>query len=355
MDPKLAPFSCTHSPDLPKLLYELNISLAISTYQAGKVILISAINHEQLVQLPRNFEKPMGIAIQANQMAIATRSEAVILSNAPRMAANYPKQPKTYDALYLPRCVYFTGEVDIHDIFWASNKLWAVNTRFSCLCTIDEQYSFRPQWKPDFISDITPEDRCHLNGIAMQNGKPKYATALGKTDIAGGWRENKVQGGIIIDIENNKIIADGLAMPHSPRLYNNELYVLLSATGELAKVNISNGSVEVIKEMNGFVRGMDKHGDFLFIGLSKLRESSNTFADLPISKKSIFAGIVVIHLPTKSLAGYIKYENSVEEIYDVKVLPGMKRPGLLNHIKEDHKIALTTPEAEYWAVKQEEK
>ncbi len=355
MDPKLAPFSCTHSPDLPKLLYELNISLAISTYQAGKVILISAINHEQLVQLPRNFEKPMGIAIQANQIAIATRSEAVILSNAPRMAANYPKQPKTYDALYLPRCVYFTGEVDIHDIFWASNKLWAVNTRFSCLCTIDEQYSFRPQWKPDFISDITPEDRCHLNGIAMHNGKPKYATALGKTDIAGGWRENKVQGGIIIDIENNKIIADGLAMPHSPRLYNNELYVLLSATGELAKVNISNGSVEVIKEMNGFVRGMDKHGDFLFIGLSKLRESSNTFADLPISKKSIFAGIVVIHLPTKSLAGYIKYENSVEEIYDVKVLPGMKRPGLLNHIKEDHKIALTTPEAEYWAVKQEEK
>lgn len=353
MDPKLTPFACTHSPDLPKLLFELNISLAISTYQAGKVILISALNHEQLVQLPRNFDKPMGIAIQGHQMTIATRNEAIILANSPRMAPNYPKQPKTYDALYLPRCVYYTGEVDIHDIFWADKELWAVNTRFSCLCTIDEHYSFRPRWKPDFISEIVPEDRCHLNGIAMQNGKPKYATAISKTDTMDGWRPNKINGGVIIDIESNNIIAEGLAMPHSPRLYNNELYVLLSATGELAKVNISNGHVEKIKEMNGFVRGMDRYGDFLFIGLSKLRESSNTFADLPISKKSVFAGIVVMHLPTHSLAGFIKYENSVDEIYDVKVLPGMKRPGLLNHIKDDHRIALTTPDAEYWAVKNE--
>ncbi|HMQ01095.1 MAG TPA: TIGR03032 family protein, partial [Cyclobacteriaceae bacterium] len=234
------------------------------------------------------------------------------------------------------------------------HELWAVNTRFSCLCTIDEHFSFRPRWKPAFISDLVPEDRCHLNGVAMQDDKPKYVTALGKTDIAKGWRTDKINGGIIIDIESNQIIADGLAMPHSPRLYNNELYVLLSATGELARVNMLNGKTEIIKEMNGFVRGMDRFGDFLFIGLSKLRESSNTFADLPISKKSVFAGIVVFHLPTKSIVGYIKYENSVEEIYDVKVLQGTRRPGLLNHMKEDHRIALTSPEAEYWAVKKED-
>ncbi|MFZ6010122.1 MAG: TIGR03032 family protein, partial [Bacteroidota bacterium] len=239
----LAPFTCAHSPDLPALLQQLNCTLAISTYQAGKVILISASNN-RLVQLPRTFKKPMGIAADQQRMAIATQNEVLIFNNARRMAAHYPNQPNTYDALYLPRATYFTGEVDIHDLHWEGDTLWAINTRFSCLATVDHEYSFKPQWKPFFIEKLTPDDHCHLNGVAFDNGRPRFVTALGKTDTAEGWRENKATGGIVIDVARNSVIADGLHMPHSPRIFDGKLYILQSASGELSQVDIATGKTK---------------------------------------------------------------------------------------------------------------
>ena len=156
------------------------------------------------------------------------------------------------------------------------------------------------------------------------------------------------------NITTNEIVVENLPMPHSPRVYGNNLYVLLSATGELAEVDVKGKRVNILKQLDGFVRGMDRIGDYIFIGLSKLRQTSTTFADLPIAKRSIFCGIVVIHLPTTSIAGFIKYENSVEEIYDVKVLPGMQRPGILNHEKPDFRLALSTPQKTFWGQSKED-
>jgi uncharacterized protein (TIGR03032 family) len=354
MTETLPPFSCTHSPDLPELLHALKCTIAISTYQAGKVIFVSAPDPSRLVQLPRNFEKPMGLAINKKHLAIATRDQVVVMTNAPQMAKNFPPQPGIYDSLFLPRAIYFTGETDIHDLIWDNEKLWAVNTRFSCLATIDSSFSFRPSWKPPFIETITPTDQCHLNGVAFENNKPRYVTALGKTIQPEGWRAGKLTGGILFDIEKNSILSDGLPMPHSPRLFDERLFVLLSATGDLAEVDRANGKIITTKNFNGFVRGMDKIGDYVFIGLSKLRTTSSAFKDLPIASKSVFAGIVALHLPTKSIVGHIKYENSVEEIYDVKILHDMIRPGIVSPEKAERKIAVTTPGADYWAVNNED-
>jgi uncharacterized protein (TIGR03032 family) len=344
----LAPFSCTYSPHIPELLQKLNCSLAITTYQAGKVIFISPKDRDHLIQLPRQFAKPMGMALQGKKMALATISEVVVLANDAELAQTYPKQPGVYDGMFLPRSVYYTGESDIHDLHWTSKGLLAVNTRFSCLAYVNDAYSFTPFWKPDFITSIVAEDRCHLNGLALKDDVPKYVSVLGKTDTVQGWRSTKASGGCLIDIATNEIVAEGLPMPHSPRLYDDKLYVLLSATGELAEVDINNKSYKVLRQFDGFVRGMDRIGDYIFIGLSKLRQTSTAFADLPIAKRSIFCGIVVMHLPTNSLTGYIKYENSVEEIYDVKVLPGMQRPGILNAEKADFRLAVSTPEKTFW-------
>ncbi len=347
----LPPFSCTFSPTAPEILEGLNATIAISTYQAGKVIFISAQDKEHLVQLPRNFEKPMGIAVGPDKLAIATARSVLVLRNAKGMAPNYPKFPKTYDALYLPRTQYFTGENDIHDLHFVKDQLWAVNTRFSVLATIDDAYSFQPQWKPYFISKSEPTDQCHLNGVALENNKPKYVTALGNSDQEGGWRATKATGGIVMDVDQNKIICEGLSMPHSPRLIDGELYVLLSGTGELVKVNPATGKYDVIKSLDGFTRGMDRIGDYLFIGLSKLRETSQAFQNLPVSKKSIYSGIVILYIPKMSLAGYIKYENNVDEIYDVRILPNQKRPAILNPDKDQEVMAITTKEADYWGVR----
>jgi uncharacterized protein (TIGR03032 family) len=235
---------------------------------------------------------------------------------------------------------------------WGNEGLIAINTLFSCISKIDDEYSFTPIWQPHFINKLTPDDRCHLNGMAMDNGAPVYVTALGQTDSSEGWRANKSSGGVLLHVPSNEIILENLNMPHSPRIYDEKLYLLLSATGELICVDTKKGTYETVNKMNGFVRGMARFDDYLFIGLSKLRETSSPFfKDLPIAKEFVVAGIVIIYLPRGSVVGSISYQTSVEEIYDVKVLSGLRRPGLMNVMKETHKMALTMPEGTYWAAK----
>jgi uncharacterized protein (TIGR03032 family) len=348
--PTAGAFTCTHSANLPDILRHLNCTIALSTYQAGKLIFISVTDNDRLVQLPRSFVKPMGIAVSESNLAIACQSEVMVFNNSRRMAPNYPQQPNTYDALFLPRATYFTGEADIHDLHWANETLLAVNTRFSCLAVIDHRFSFTPKWKPFFISRLTPHDHCHLNGVAFVNGEPKFVTALGKTDTPEGWRANRENGGIVMDVSSNTIVAEGLSMPHSPRIFDGKLYVLESASGHLVSIDTANGKKDSIATLNGFARGMDRAGDFLFVGLSRLRQQTGAFRDLPIAQKSLFCGVVVIHLPSARIVAELKYENSVDEIYDVRLMPGMKRPGLVSAQKAEHRLALTTPEEDYWAV-----
>ncbi|MBA7528876.1 hypothetical protein ES705_21068 [subsurface metagenome] len=354
MKKPLSPFTLTYTPNISEILYDLGCSVAVSTYQAGKVILLSAINRDKMIQLPRTFDNPMGIALSDTKMAVACRNDLILLKNFPQLSKNYPSKPETYDAFFIPQCKYYTGTLDLHDMNFVNKKLIAVNTLFSCLSEIDEEYSFTPIWEPEFITDLAPEDRCHLNGIALKDGQIEYVTALGDTDTKQGWRENKTAGGVIIHVPDNKIIAKGLSMPHSPRIYNNKLYFLNSAQGELCICNPEDGSVETIAKLGGFARGMAKYSDFLFIGISKLRHTTAVFKDLPIAKTS-FAGIVVFYLPYNKVIGQIRYESSVDEIYDIKILPSFRRPGILNTEKEEINLAIVTPNTTYWAVSEPDK
>jgi uncharacterized protein (TIGR03032 family) len=345
-----APFTCTFSPNVPELLLQLRCSIAITTYQAGKVVFISPRDENYLVQLPRTFEKAMGLALHGNRMAVACKSEVVVLSNSPELASFYPKQPQTYDALFMPRAAYYTGMVDIHDIDWAADgTLYAVNTSFSCIARVDDQFSFTPVWKPPFISRMVSEDRCHLNGMAMDQGRPRYATAFSQTDTPHGWRDTVTKTGVVFDLGSSEVVAHGVPMPHSPRVFDGRLYVLLSATGEVVEVDPASGAWNTIIRLDGFVRGLARHGDYLFVGLSKLRKNSSTFAHLEIADKAKKAGIAIIHLPTGTLVGQIHYEASVDEIYDVQVLPNTVRPGILNNSRPEYKLGLDIPGATFWA------
>ena len=182
----------------------------------------------------------------------------------------------------------------------------------------------------------------------MEDGHPRFVTALGASDTPRGWRPEKITGGILMDVTSGEIVLEGLPMPHSPRVYNGQVYVLLSATGELACADVKAGSYEVVAKMPGFVRGMTLIDDYLFIGLSRLRKTSPTFGDLPIAKESVFSGVYVVHLPTGSIAGHLRYTASCEEIYDVSVLTGGRRPGLMG-LGQDHRRALSLPTKSFWA------
>jgi len=351
-----APFSASYSPQLPELLLSLNCTIALTTYQAGKLVFISPNpDKERLTTLPRTFQKPMGVAVNGNSLVLASKDEVILFENSRDLAVHYPNKQNTYDSLFLPRITFYTGQVDMHDIAFGNDGVYAINTSFSCLCKVDGNYNFKPIWQPPFIDKLVSEDRCHLNGLVMVDGKPKYVTGLGQTNTHQGWRNNIVGGGFLMDIETNEIILEGLAMPHSPRMYNNELYLLLSASGEFIKINIEEKSYEVIKKFDGFCRGLSIYNDYAFIGFSKLRKNSSTFAKLSFSDKADFSGIKIIHLPTQAEVGEVKYQTSVDEIYEVAVLPNMIRPNILNTINPVHKHSLAIPGSTFWANPQEVK
>jgi uncharacterized protein (TIGR03032 family) len=353
----VSPFTCSYTADIPLLLQKLNCSLVISTYQAGKLIFLSPQNDNSLMQLTRTFSKPMGIAFSENdqsRLALACKDEIITFANAPELGYHYPAKPATYDSFYIPRLTYHTGPLDIHDLRWGLGGLYAVNTLFSCIVSFDGLYNFKPYWKPNFISELLPEDSCHLNGMAMQNGKPRYTTAFGRYNTAMGWKEKVGSGGILIDIESNEIILENLPMPHSPRFHDGKLYMLFSATGEVVKVDIKKRNYETIARIDGFVRGMDFCGDYLFVCLSRLREKSSSFGKLSIGDKASYAGISVIHLPTGKSVGAIRYHTSVEEIYDLQVLPEKIRPNILNTIRPDYKMGIVIPGNSFWAKTKEE-
>lgn len=345
----LAPFSCSYSVDFPDILLGLGGSLAISTYQSGKVILISA-TAQGIVQLPRTFPDAMGLAVAEDRLAVATKEQVVVLANAPQLAGTYPRKPGAYDSLFLPRAIYFTGPMAIHDMAWGRDgRLYAINTVCSCLSIINDRHSFTPVWKPPFIERLTPEDCCHLNGLALEDGKPRYLTALGTAATRQGWRENKLRGGVLLELESGEVLLEGLAMPHSPRVIGETLYVLNSAACELLVVDPKRRTSEVVARLPGFARGLAVAGDYLFVGLSQLRHDHRVFGGLPIARApDLYCGILCLHLPTGRIAGELRYLRTCKEIYDVQVLPGVRRPGILSPADDVHRRALVAPGLALW-------
>ncbi|MBT9314840.1 TIGR03032 family protein [Leptothoe spongobia] len=329
-----APLRSIHTNNFPVLLNHLGISLIVSTYQAGKVVLIRA-DGATLNTHFRVLQKPMGLATDNNgRMAIGTSAHIWEFRNVPAAASKLDSSGK-YDACFLPRNIHVTGDIDIHEMAWGHEGLWFVNTRFSCLCTQDPDHSFVPRWRPYFVSAYAPEDRCHLNGLELVDGSPKYVTALGTTNTAGGWRENKADGGILMDVTTNDIIVHGLSMPHSPRWYRNQLWVLESGKGNLALVDVSTGKIEPLIQLPGFTRGIDFYGPLAFVGLSQVRESA-VFSGLPLTEQLTerTCGVWVINIETQEILAFLKFEDAVQEIFSVQVLPNIQFPELFTEENE---------------------
>lgn len=317
------PLRSVHTRNFPDILGQLGISLAISTYQAGRVILIRN-DAGKLNTHFRNFHKPMGISLHQNELAIGGANTVWFYRNVPAVSPKVPPEGK-HDACFLPRRVHVTGNIDIHEMAHDANgQLWVVNTRFGALCTLDPDHSFNPVWRPQFVTALAAEDRCHLNGLCMVEGQARFATALGQTDSAGGWRENKINGGILIDIPADEVIVQGLSMPHSPRWFNNQLWVLESGEGSLARVDPASGQWQTISTLPGFTRGLAFIGPLAFIGLSQVRESA-VFSGFPLverlAEQERQCGVWVVNWQTGETLAFLRFEDGVQEIFAVEILP----------------------------------
>lgn len=340
---------CAMQPGFFEWMRQHPVSLAVTTYQAGKLLFIGW-NGETVSLHAKNFNKAMGLDItEEGCLALATLDEIRLFRNDPLLAPDCnPKKPDFYDALFLPRVSYFIGNLFAHDLALINSEIWFVNTRFSCLATASSQYGFVPRWQPAFISELAPEDRCHLNGLAMRNGVPHAVTVLGRSDSKGGWRENKHTGGLVIDVESHKVLLDGLTMPHSPRWYRDELWLLNSGQGELLLLK-APGQAETICRLPAYLRGLAFFGDYAIVGLCKIREK-HTFGGMPVEARAdrLLCGVAVVDLVRRDCVGIFEFTDGVDEIYDIRVLDGIRQPNLFLWDEDAAPAAITAPEFSYW-------
>jgi uncharacterized protein (TIGR03032 family) len=341
--------TCSAAPGFLDWLAKTNGALAVSTYQAGKVALIGW-DGRRATLLMRQFDKPLGLATQGDRLALATRHDVTLFANAPLLAPDcIEEEPGRYDSLYLPRATYHTGDLNVHDVAILGDEIWLVVTRFSCLAKLSYDFSFAPVWRPSFISDLVPEDRCHLNGVAIRDGRPRYVTALGTTDVAGTWREKKASGGVLIDVDANEIVVRGLSMPHSPRWHEGRLWMLNSGTGELLTVDLQSGRFDAVCGLPGYLRGLCMCGPYALIGLSKIRER-HIFGGLPVQERcpNLLCGVSVVDVRIGREVGFFEFTAGCEELYDVQFLPGVRRPMILSVEKPESRLAVTNPDSSYW-------
>ncbi len=315
-----------HSSQFVPLLQHLGCSLLVSTYAAGKVVSVGVQNGELKLGFS-NFQQAMGVAVGPEGLAVGGPNLVWLLRDAQSLADQIDP-PGSYDRGFLTRESFVTGNIHVHELAWShAGELWLVNTLFSCLCTLHEDYNFVPRWQPPFITSLAPQDRCHLNGLAMAQGVPKYVTALGTSDEPRGWRDSKVNGGIVIDVESGRTVADGFCMPHSPRIHQGRLLLLDSGRGRLVKVDPDDGTVELLAEYPGYGRGLGICGPIAFVGMSKARETS-VFGGVPIcqDRGAMRCGIVAVDLISGRSLAYLEFKTGVEELFDVQVVAGTRNP-----------------------------
>lgn len=327
----------------------MNGCVALTTYQAGKVVLVGW-DGQRVTVLARDYLKPMGLFVDGPRLLLATRHEVLLLADAPALARDFRlDDPGRYDALYLPRVRYWTGDLNVHDVAVGIDGPWITATRFSCLARLSHHYSFVPAWNPTFVSEVVPEDRCHLNGLALVDGQPRYVTCLGATDAVGGWRAGKADGGVMVDVADGSVRLRGLSMPHSPRWHEGRLWLLDSGRGEMLRADPGAGRREVVCGLPGYLRGLGFVGPYALVGLCQIRER-HIFGGLPVQQMHprLVCGVAVVDTRRGATVGLLEFTSGCTEVFEVAWVAGVRRPMLLNPAHPSQAEAFTAPGFSYW-------
>ena len=327
--------SCSRG--LATWLSSRRISLAITSYQTGRVYLVGSDKQGRVSFFERIFERAMGIVGNAQRMYLGGLYQLWRFENALRPNEIIHGQ---FDKCYVPRNAQTIGDLDIHELGIRRNgKVVFVNTKYSCLAELSQTHSFKAIWKPDFISKLAPEDRCHLNGLAMVDGEPKYVTAVCKSDAVDGWRDRRQNGGVVIDVQSNEIVCEGLSMPHSPRWANGKLWLLNAGTGHLGWVDFKTKSFVPLTFLPGFARGLSIIGNVAAVGLSKPRNQrfEGLQLDEELRKRDVepWCGVQIVSLANGDVQEWIRFEGDITEIFDLCFLPNVRNPMM---------VGLRTPE-----------
>lgn len=304
------------------------ISIGFTTYQSSKLLLLGHRPDGTLAVNERTFNHCMGLWGDGQTLWLSAHYQIWRMENVLRPGERH----QGHDRLYVPRVGYTTGDLDVHDLaVEADGRLLFVATKLGCLATFSEVHSCVPRWRPPFLSKLAPEDRCHLNGLALDNGRARYVTVVSTSDVADGWRDRRRDGGCVLEVPDGRTVVAGLSMPHSPRVYRGELWVLNSGTGYFGRVDRGRGTFEPVAFCPGYLRGLAFVDRYAVVGLSRPRHE-RTFSGLALDGElakrdaEAWCGLQVLDLTNGNVVEWVRLEGVVSELYDVVVLPGVERP-----------------------------
>jgi len=312
-------------------LAQHKLSLAITSYQSGRIYLVGSDKQGRVSFFERIFERAMGVVGNAHRIYLGGLYQLWRFENVLRSNEVIHGQ---FDKCYVPRNAQTIGDLDIHELGIQSNgKVVFVNTKYSCLAELSQTHSFKAVWKPKFISKLAPEDRCHLNGLAMVDGKTKYVTAVCRSDSVDGWRDRRQDGGVVIDVETDEIVCEGLSMPHSPRWHDGRLWLLNAGTGHLGWVDFEKKAFVPHTFVPGFARGLSIIGNVAAVGLSKPRNQrfEGLQLDEELKKRDAdpWCGVQIVSLTNGDVMNWIRFEGDITEIFDISFLPHVKNPMMI--------------------------
>lgn len=319
------------SRGLAWLLTKLRLSLAFTSYQSGQLFLVGVDQDHRVAIDQQHFERAMGVHWSGGRLHLATATQIIRFEN---MLLPGELADGRHDAVLVPRISWTTNDVDAHELAVdrAGRPLF-VATKFNCIATVDEKFSFAPVWMPDFICGSDKGDRCHLNGLAMVDGTLSYASAVATTDVPDGWREHRRDGGVIIDCRTGDHIVSGLSMPHSPRAHEGALWFLEAGIGALARVDLATGVRRDVAFCPGFARGLELCNTHAIITVSKPRDAR--FDGLQLEREllhrgqSAWCGVLIVALDNGAIDGWIRFDGPIQEMFDVAIFPGIACPRAL--------------------------
>jgi uncharacterized protein (TIGR03032 family) len=305
-----------------------NVSLAFTSYQTGQLFLVGVLANGQVSFNQQNFQRAMGVHYEPDRLYLGSLFQVWRLEN---MLRPGELGNKSFDSVLIPRNAQTTGDIDIHEVgIDAAGRVIFVNTKFSCLATVSLTHSFKPLWKPPFISKLVAEDRCHLNGMAMADGAVKYVTAVSRSDLVNGWRERRHEGGVLIEVETDTIVTDKLSMPHSPRLFEDAVWALDSGRGYIIRIDPKSGEKEDIAFCPGFLRGLSFHNGHAAVTVSLPRNGgfSGLELDEQLGKRDgePWCGVLIVNIRSGSIVEWIRFEGAISELFDVTYMPAVRCP-----------------------------
>lgn len=337
------------SRGLPDFLARHECAIAFSAMQVGKLFLVGAGSAGKLSVFERSFRRCAALHAAGDDLYLATDRQVWHL----RDFAVGEASVGGHDRLYVPLRAWTTGDLDIHDIHRdTAGRIRFVSTRFSCIAGLSAAHSFAPLWQPPFVSRLAPEDRCHLNGFAVRGDDVSHATAFAASDVGDGWRERRLDGGILLSIPDGDVVLEGLCMPHTPRWHAGRLWLLESGTGRFGYLDPVHGRFEAAAFCPGFARGLDFIGDYALIGVSSPRDEA-TFRGLPVAAElerrgsAPRCGLLVVDTRSGDVVEWLRVEGLVREIHAVSVLRGTRNPAAVGLLDDGmlRTVSIAPPEA----------